>query len=64
MNCGPHPGAQKVAANVRRHLAGSEILASHEECDRVQDPYSLRCVPQVHGAFRDALTHFCDVVNA
>ena len=59
----PHPGAQTVAANIRRHMAGSEVLASHEECDRVQDPYSLRCVPQVHGAFRDALTHFGEVVT-
>lgn len=58
-----HPGAQQAAANVRRHLRGSEILASHENCDRVQDPYSLRCAPQVHGAFRDALAHFCGVVE-
>jgi histidine ammonia-lyase len=59
----PHPGAQTVAGNVRRLMAGSEILSSHEECDRVQDPYSLRCIPQVHGAFRDALTHFAEVVT-
>jgi histidine ammonia-lyase len=59
----PHPGAQTVAGNVRRLMAGSEILSSHEDCDRVQDPYSLRCIPQVHGAFRDALTHFTDVVT-
>lgn len=59
----PHPGAQRVAANLRRHLEGSEINASHVDCDRVQDPYSLRCVPQVHGAFRDALGHFCDVLT-
>lgn len=59
----PHPGAITVAANVRRHMRDSEILASHKDCDRVQDPYSLRCVGQVHGAFRDALTHFCDVVG-
>ncbi|MFH1746562.1 MAG: histidine ammonia-lyase [Planctomycetota bacterium] len=58
----PHPGAQLVAANIRRHMAGSEILESHETCERVQDPYSLRCVPAVHGAFRDALTHYRDVV--
>ena len=59
----PHPGAQQVAANIRRHLAESEILLSHAQCERVQDPYSFRCVPQVHGAMRDALTHFCDVVT-
>lgn len=58
----PHPGAQTVAANIRRHLQGSEVLASHAGCERVQDPYSVRCAPQVHGAFRDALTHFTDVV--
>lgn len=59
----PHPGAQTVAANIRRHMAGSEILESHKDCDRVQDPYSLRCAPQVHGAFRDALAHFREVVG-
>lgn len=58
----PHPGALVVAANIRRHLAGSEILESHEECEKVQDPYSLRCAPQVHGAFRDALAHVCEVL--
>lgn len=59
----PHPGAQRVAANIRRHMSGSEILESHRGCDRVQDPYSLRCAPQVHGAFRDALAHFREVVG-
>lgn len=59
----PHPGATAVAANVRRHMAGSEILKSHEHCDKVQDPYSLRCAPQVHGAIRDALAHYCNVVE-
>ena len=59
----PHPGAQTVAANVRRLMRDSEILRSHEGCERVQDPYSLRCIPQVHGAYRDALTHVGDVVT-
>jgi histidine ammonia-lyase len=59
----PHPGALRAASNVRRHMEGSEILASHADCDRVQDPYSLRCAPQVHGAVRDALDHFRDVVE-
>lgn len=59
----PHPGAQRTAANVRRHLRGSAVLASHEFCDKVQDPYSLRCAPQVHGAVRDALWQFCEVVE-
>lgn len=52
----PHPGQAVVAAHVRRLVAGSAINASHQaECDKVQDPYSLRCLPQVHGAVRDAL---------
>jgi histidine ammonia-lyase len=51
----PHKGQQLVAANIRKLLQGSEILASHRDCGKVQDPYSLRCVPQVHGASRDAL---------
>lgn len=53
----PHPGQRQVAANVRALLAGSEILESHRDCGKVQDPYCLRCVPQVHGASRDALAH-------
>jgi histidine ammonia-lyase len=51
----PHPGQQATADNVRRLLEGSEILPSHLNCGKVQDPYSLRCVPQVHGAVRDAV---------
>jgi histidine ammonia-lyase len=51
------PGHARAAANVRACLAGSQVLASHEDCDRVQDPYSLRCVPQIHGAFKEALAH-------
>ena len=53
----PHPGQQIVAANIRKLLEGSEILVSHRDCGKVQDPYSLRCVPQVHGASRDALDY-------
>ena len=53
----PHPGAVATAANMRRLLADSEILDSHADCDRVQDPYSLRCVAAVHGATRDAVAH-------
>src|SRR5207237_3144298 len=53
-----HEGQARVAADLRQLLARSEINASHqdEHCGKVQDPYSLRCVPQVHGAARDALT--------
>jgi histidine ammonia-lyase len=53
----PHPGQKSVAANVRLLMSESQILESHKDCGRVQDPYSLRCVPQVHGASRDALDH-------
>jgi histidine ammonia-lyase len=51
----PHPGQSTVAANLRALLAGSPIVESHRNCGKVQDPYSLRCMPQVHGATRDAL---------
>lgn len=60
----PHPGQERVAANVRRLLDDSEILESHRDCGKVQDPYCLRCVPQVHGASRDALDHAGRVVEA
>ena len=53
----PYPGALASARNIRLLLEDSQILASHAHCKRVQDPYSLRCVPQVHGATRDALAH-------
>ena len=59
----PHPGQIAVAENVRTLLASSEILESHRDCGKVQDPYSLRCVPQVHGASRDALDHASAVVD-
>ena len=55
----PHPGQADSAANLRALLAGSAIMASHRtgDCTRVQDAYSLRCSPQVHGAGRDTLAH-------
>ena len=53
----PHAGQARVARNVRALLRESEILESHRDCGKVQDPYCLRCVPQVHGACRDALAH-------
>lgn len=58
-----HPGHANSAANVRACLAGSQVLASHAGCDRVQDPYSLRCVPQVHGAAKDAIAHVRGVLE-
>ncbi|APU17271.1 MULTISPECIES: histidine ammonia-lyase [Actinoalloteichus] len=55
----PHPGQARSAARLTALLADSEIVASHRgpDCNRVQDAYSLRCAPQVHGAARDTLTH-------
>ncbi|HEY9625311.1 MAG TPA: histidine ammonia-lyase [Crinalium sp.] len=59
----PHPGAIAVAENVRRLGANSPIHESHSHCGKVQDAYSLRCIPQVHGASRDALRHAVEVVT-
>ena len=59
----PHLGQQSVAANVRQLLEKSEILDAHRDCGRVQDPYCLRCVPQVHGASRDALAYAGTVIE-
>jgi len=55
----PHPGQAVSAANLTRLLADSGVVASHRgpDCNRVQDAYSLRCSPQVHGAVRDTLAH-------
>jgi histidine ammonia-lyase len=53
----PHPGQAASARNLERLLAGSGIVESHKDCGKVQDPYSLRCMPQVHGATRDALAY-------
>ncbi|MGH9107402.1 MAG: histidine ammonia-lyase, partial [Acidimicrobiales bacterium] len=55
----PHPGQSASAANLRALVAGSAIMASHRgpQDPRVQDAYSLRCAPQVHGAARDTLAH-------
>ncbi len=57
----PHSGQVKTAANLRKMLEGSQIRESHRDCGRVQDAYSLRCIPQVHGAVRDTLSHCREV---
>ena len=57
----PHPGQLHVARNLRRMLEGSELRESHRGCGKVQDAYSLRCIPQVHGAVRDTLSHCREV---
>lgn len=59
----PHSGQREVAQNIRALLAHSKILPSHAHCGKVQDPYSLRCVPQVHGAVRLAFGHARSVVE-
>ncbi|MGW8566028.1 histidine ammonia-lyase [Isoptericola sp. NPDC055881] len=67
----PHPGQAASAANLRALLAGSPVVASHRtldadgrpECTRVQDAYSLRCAPQVHGAARDTVDHAATVAG-
>lgn len=58
----PHPGQQTTAAHIIRMLRNSAIVESHRYCGRLQDAYSLRCVPQVHGAVRDALDHIYSVL--
>jgi histidine ammonia-lyase len=59
----PHAGQLKTAANLRKMLEGSGLRESHLDCERVQDAYSLRCMPQVHGAVRDTLTHCREVME-
>jgi histidine ammonia-lyase len=59
----PHPGQRACAENLRRLLAQSEVMASHANCGKVQDAYSMRCMPQVHGSFRDAMRYVQDVVE-
>jgi histidine ammonia-lyase len=61
----PHPGQAVSAANLRMLLSGSGVMASHRgpECTRVQDAYSLRCAPQVHGAARDTIAHAAAVAG-
>ncbi|MBI5299944.1 MAG: aromatic amino acid lyase, partial [Deltaproteobacteria bacterium] len=59
----PHLGAIKTGNNLRKMLAGSEINLTHKNCNRVQDPYSLRCMPQVHGAAKDAFSFVKNILE-
>lgn len=59
----PHPGQIDSASNCRRLLDGSPICAHHADCPKIQDPYSFRCAPQVHGAVRDSVAHVRRVVE-
>ncbi len=58
-----HPGQSDVAFNVRSLLQGSDLSKSYQQGDKVQDPYSLRCIPQVHGATRDLLRYSSEVLE-
>ncbi|WP_435079557.1 histidine ammonia-lyase [Halococcus sp. AFM35] len=59
----PHSGQAASARNIRTLTVDSEIVESHRNCDRVQDAYSIRCLPQVHGAARDAVSHLREAVE-
>jgi histidine ammonia-lyase len=59
----PHTGQLRTAANLRKMLEGSQLRESHRDCGRVQDAYSLRCMPQVHGAVRDTLAYCREVME-
>ncbi len=58
----PHEGQLATAANLRALLADSKVMPSHANCGKVQDAYSLRCVPQVHGAAKDGIRYALDVL--
>jgi histidine ammonia-lyase len=59
----PHPGQAAAADNMARITQQSEIITSHKDCSRIQDAYTLRCSPQVHGATRDAIRYCRDVIE-
>lgn len=59
----PHKGQINTAANLRKLLKGSEIRRSHIDCGKVQDAYSLRCMPQVHGAVKDTIEYVSGVIE-
>ncbi len=59
----PHPGQADAAGNMDRLVQNSEIITSHEDCSRIQDAYTLRCSPQVHGATKDAVNYCRKVIE-
>jgi histidine ammonia-lyase len=59
----PHPGQIACAGNLRKLLADSEIMVSHAHCSKVQDAYSIRCMPQVHGSLRGAIAYCTQVAE-
>ena len=62
-NLRPYRGSVNVSNKMRELLDNSEILESHKDCDKVQDPYSIRCIPQVHGASLDAYLYLENILN-
>jgi histidine ammonia-lyase len=59
----PHPGQAAAADNMERIIKNSEIITSHKDCARIQDAYTLRCSPQVHGASKDAINYCRNVIE-
>lgn len=59
----PHPGQADAADNMERLVQNSEIITSHKDCSRIQDAYTLRCSPQVHGATKDAISYCRKVIE-
>ena len=59
----PHPGQAAAADNMERITRNSEIITSHKDCSRIQDAYTLRCSPQVHGATKDAIQYCLNVIE-
>jgi len=59
----PHAGQKATAINFIRLLEGSDIVLSHKDCNKVQDAYSLRCIPQVHGAVKDTYNHAKNIIE-
>jgi histidine ammonia-lyase len=59
----PHKGQIETAENLRALLRHSQVLKSHADCGKVQDAYSIRCIPQVHGAVKDAINYCLNVLN-
>ncbi|MCS6886017.1 MAG: histidine ammonia-lyase [Acidobacteriota bacterium] len=57
----PYPGQKLVADNILKLTEGSQIIEAHRNCSRVQDAYSLRCIPQVHGAVRNVIAHVSEI---
>jgi len=58
-----HEGQKETSVIISKLISGSKIIKSHKNCDKVQDPYSLRCIPQVHGDCRNIFNHTVEAVN-